>query len=64
MTTFLQRINRGVQLTNNTRYYANHTPRMAFTATNMQKGLYREWYAVLNGIARNRKQEISEAKFL
>lgn len=56
MTTFLQRINRGVQLTNNTRYYANHTPRMAFTATNMQKGLYREWYAVLNGIARNRKQ--------
>jgi len=29
-----------------------------------QKGLYREWYAVLNGAVRNRKQEISEAKFL
>jgi len=29
-----------------------------------QKGLYRDWYAVLHGTVRNRKQEISEAKFL
>jgi len=37
---------------------------IANSAGDAQKGLCRDWYPVLNGTVRNRKQEISEAKFL
>ena len=47
-----------------TNYKANGKTCIGHTGKEAQKGLYREWYAVLNGTVRNRKQEISEAKFL
>ena len=47
-----------------TRYNANRKLWVADVRLIVQKGLYREWYAVLDGTVRNRKQEISEAKFL